>query len=208
MPFFVHESVITSTSSFFKTALVARSGQTGKNRITHLTHCDPEAFKLYLQWFYSKMIPINGSKGKNSIRSSATKCEALLLGKAYILGDRLVDATFKNLIADAFSGQSGESILCTKGCRSCLDTISYVYDDTLEPSPIRHLLVHMYSQYAKHMEDLHSGWLFSSMAEGLPKEFLLAVMRKMADPIPQSMEVHWSSDSSHNLQRMSIEAKI
>lgn len=196
MTFFVHESVVTPTSSFFKTILFAPSQETSKNRIVRLDRCDPDAFRLYLQWLYTGKNPVNG------LQSSVTKCETLLLGKAYFLGDRLVDATFKDVIANSFSGKStGQSILCAEGCRSCLNMISYVYDKTLESSPIRHLLVCIYSQYAKAVRNTDfCPWLFSNMAEGLPREFLLAVMRRMLDPTPQAMGSHGSSHSDHGSQ--------
>lgn len=163
--FFVHKSVISPTCELFELILDECTDDS-----IHLDECEPAIFKVYLQWLYTSTIPMCTVSSK-----SPDTCKITVLGKAYLLGEYLMDGTFKDAIADAILMQATESHCLLPTCSDCFNMVLHMYKNTLDSDLIRTLLV---DAYAWRAQELRPNWVFSSMAKELPKEFLLGVLRK------------------------------
>ena len=134
---------------------------------TNLTPGHPLASSQSSQSTVSASQPINGTAPIPSIS------QTLPLAHAYILGDRLLDTPFKNLIASTY-------VLFARGTppgkRSypSNEEIRILFDGTREGAPIRQLLVDIWCTRGK------ADWMKESDDEGegcLPREFLWEVTK-------------------------------
>lgn len=89
--FFVHKSVISPTCELFELSL----DECTDGRI-HLGDCEPAIFKVYLQWLYTSTILICTVFSKFPGYLQMT-----VLGRGRLLGQHLMDGTFKDVIANA-----------------------------------------------------------------------------------------------------------
>jgi hypothetical protein len=101
--------------------------------------------------------------------SQAVEKENAMLGKLYVLCEKIQDRSAKQALLAAFV----ESILQERGngsrCFPTDDMIHEIYDGTLESDPLREFLVDCYVYKG------HSGWM-SSKYDALPHEFLHDVL--------------------------------
>lgn len=162
--FFIHESVIPPTSELVKSALGGAS-----NGTIHLDGCEPAIFQVHLQWLYTSTILICISPS-----NSPDTCKMTVLGNAYLLGEYLMDGTFKDVVADAILMQATESHCLLPTCSGCFNMILHTYENRLDSDLIRTLLIDVYAWRA---QKLRPNWAFSGMAKELPKEFSLGVLR-------------------------------
>ncbi|KAF2869199.1 hypothetical protein BDV95DRAFT_578587 [Massariosphaeria phaeospora] len=98
------------------------------------------------------------------------------LAYAYVLGERLLDTSFQNAIADAYvlyarGAGSGDAATLKRYYPSNED-IRIIYEGTSEGNPMRQLLVDIWSCRGK------AEWLSEGEAE-LPRDFLLMVTRAL-----------------------------
>ena len=136
-------------------------------RIIDLPDDDAAAFGLYMQWLYSRKLPIL----PDSPESSGTSAEGYhTLAWAYVLGERLMDNEFKNAISDAY-------VLYARGSTPakchypCNEEIRIIYEGTSEKAPIRKLLVDIWCCRGKYE------WIEND--SDLPKDFLVGVMKAL-----------------------------
>lgn len=54
--FLIHESVIRSESPFFE-AVLSRDWKEAKEKLVSLPQAAPDAFRIYVDWMYSRRIP-------------------------------------------------------------------------------------------------------------------------------------------------------
>lgn len=141
--FYVHQTVLCSRSPFFKSALASNSDW--KERQEHrilLPDDDPTAFHLYIHWLYFHTLPIiHGSADEDN------EPEYLDLAKAYILGDKLLDYSFTDIIIDTTLEKSRFEIHDGNYWFPGDRVVEYVYRHTVEGSPIRRLLVDFYAYH-------------------------------------------------------------
>jgi hypothetical protein len=83
--FFIHSAVLEKSSEFFGAAL--KSGWIeGHEHQVKLPEDDPRVFKTYANWLYT---------------GTLQSLEYLELAKLYLLGEKLIDSTFQDIIINA-----------------------------------------------------------------------------------------------------------
>tara|TARA_R110002003_G_scaffold1679_3_gene23428 strand:- start:18259 stop:18936 length:678 start_codon:yes stop_codon:yes gene_type:complete len=81
--FHVHQNVLVSSSKFFQNAMKP-VWRTEPLKPVDLSDVDPETFKVYSQWLYTKQM--------------TGKLSHLSLAKSYVLGERIMDETFQRTV--------------------------------------------------------------------------------------------------------------
>lgn len=148
-----------------------------RERSVALKDDDPDTFEVYLHWLYFGTVPTRDDESSDT--------EYLQLAKAYVLGDKLGDGNFKDVITDAMIHKSrfltvsaGKSV----GTRFFPGgiVIRHIYDNTPKSSEARHLLVYLYA------ENGNGQWLNDPAL--FPKEFLMdlavALFGRQGKPTP------------------------
>lgn len=169
-PFHVHESVLFTSSQFFKAA-ISGSWKESQEHTIELPEDDPKAFAIYSHWLYFAEIPglLQAAKKGESAKQSAQEYYDLV--SAYVLGDKLLDAEFQNAVIDAIldtcstaDSQDGKVYFPDA------DAVNHAYNNTTKSSKIRKMLVALYRHSAGYQ------WL----SEEHPKEFLFSVAKGFA----------------------------
>lgn len=165
--FYVHEFAICDRSEFFRNAMKPEWASARSDpRVIDLPDDDPAAFALYMSWMYTRHLPVLAPESEPG---STEGCHTLAY--AYVLGERLLDISFKNAIADAY-------VLYARGSAPAKryypgnEEIRIIYEGTRESSPIRKLLVDIWCCRGKHE------WIEQD-ADLLPKDFLVEVTKAL-----------------------------
>lgn len=168
--FSVHENLIRTSSPFFDKALTG-AWRESSQRTIQLPEDEPKIFAIYVHWLYNCTLPVFCNEP-----DLAGNSEYVEIVKAYVLGDKLLDAAFQNTAIDAIIEKS-----VTRASDGCLwhpvaEAIEYAFNESSESAPIRDLLVDMY---------LYKGggkWLYDwGKPENLPQPFLLKLAAKLLD---------------------------
>ncbi|MCJ1348330.1 hypothetical protein MMC31_006561 [Peltigera leucophlebia] len=157
----VHENVICASSDFFKAAMRSEWKES-KERSIEFKDDDPETFEIYLHWLYCGTVPTRDDE-----EEPTSDVEYLQLGKAYVLGDKLQDGTFKDVIIDVMMNKRGSRASDGGQYFPGEQVVRYIYDNTPKSSKARDLLVDFYVSYGNEL------WLKGSESEELPKDFLM-----------------------------------
>ncbi|KAF2175249.1 hypothetical protein K469DRAFT_611324, partial [Zopfia rhizophila CBS 207.26] len=168
----VHEKLICSSSDFFKNAM-NRDWKESKQRLVHLEDDDPDMFQLYLHWLYRGTLPVRidepGPVGNS---------EYLQLAKAYILGDKLQDGDFKDVVIHAIIDKCKSKASDGRHWFPVGVILRCVYDNTPESSRARRLLVDIYVHHGSG-NWLSDWWQSGKVAysrfyqpDDIPKDFL------------------------------------
>ncbi|KAJ5512379.1 hypothetical protein N7463_001931 [Penicillium fimorum] len=170
-PFHVHESIICTSSLFFKMAMSGPWKESEEHTI-ELPEDDPITFAVYSHWLYYAKIPVIVEDAANEKPSQVSAQEYNDLAKAYVLGDKLLDVKFQNYAIDAIierrftpDAKTGKCYLPNR------QSINYTYDNTTESATIRKLFVDMY------VGNMTPGWL----SRELPKDFLFLLLRAVIE---------------------------
>lgn len=141
--FSVHEQLICEALKYFTAALKKEWWRPNKSHLVELRDEHLRTFNTYLNWLYTKKIATGYNAGENAKAHS----KWFLLVDAYILGDKLRDADFKDALTDAMvvtdlsnSPYEGFRWGATQMDRARL------YENTVENAPARKLLAHLYAQ--------------------------------------------------------------
>ncbi|KAF1349741.1 hypothetical protein BDV97DRAFT_389858 [Delphinella strobiligena] len=149
--FSIHQDILIRNSEFFKAAVKEEwlSEKAGEHfRVIEMPDDDPNIFSIYADWLYSGLIC---SATEHSGKGNDTEFEDLTL--AYILGEKLLDKSFKNAVIDAFI----EKLISERVLD--LELPKLIYDNTRPTSPFRRLLVDIYAHHAD------SSWMMRSSAK-------------------------------------------
>jgi hypothetical protein len=117
--FYVHRNLLISNSRYFQHAL-DHTWRTDATKPILLLDTRPVHFGMYAQWLYSKQLP--------------TFCDAEaynLLAGLYILGERIIDKAFQEVVLSA----------TTRAAQPCLATARIIYNNTIETSPARSVVL-------------------------------------------------------------------
>jgi len=149
--FYISRFLICQHSEFFKAASSDR-WESGRTDTVILERDDAKTFGFFLTWLVSGDVasaadfrPIHARQGNLSPEArgaaqASTEAQGDDLIQCYILGDMLQAPSFCNHIIDVM----------LLGCKvnyqafTCLESIGYAFSNTLEGSPLRHLLVDNY----------------------------------------------------------------
>ncbi|TIA58119.1 hypothetical protein D6C77_05730 [Aureobasidium pullulans] len=159
--FGIHRNIIEHCSPFFK-LLLNGGTPTGIRPETEIypvseIHLEGDAatFALYTEWVYS------GRLWKKTLRDDMGDTKFLALGQAYVLGEKLLDQTFKNMVLDTILSEF------ISGAKIDLTLVAFVYGRTNRTAPLRQLLVDIYTWYG------HKDWLEIETTKGhIPPKFL------------------------------------
>lgn len=95
----VHENLICGSTDFFKIAM-SSVWRESRGRSIELKDDKPHTFEIYQNWLYCGTVPTKDDSRK------AVETEYLQLAEAYVLGDKLRDGNFKDVIIDAMLHKS------------------------------------------------------------------------------------------------------
>ncbi|TIA17739.1 hypothetical protein D6C80_03823 [Aureobasidium pullulans] len=159
--FGIHQNILEHCSPFFQ-ALLNEDIPTGiktEMEIRPVSEIrfekDIEAFEVYTEWVYS------GHVFKKKLRDDEGGAKFLSYGQAYILGDKLLDHDFKNVVLDTLLTE------ILSGAKIDLILATLVYEGTTKTSPLRRLLVDIYTWYG------HKDWLkYGNNKSHAPLSFL------------------------------------
>jgi hypothetical protein len=162
--FHVHQDALCDRSPFFLNTMKPEwASHRADPRTITLSDDDPAAFSLYVTWLYSGKLPILPEPEEHELPK-----EYSTLAYAYVLGERLMDNGFKNVIADAY-------VLYARGAPPAKrayprnEEIRIIYEGTAEDAPIRKLLVDIWCRRGKYE------WI--AQDPDLPPDFLREVVK-------------------------------
>ena len=181
----VHQGIICDRSEFFKKALTGAWIESQEKKV-ELPEDDPAIFTLYLERLYTGYIPIAKERRSDDQVLMETSFDAeeeyLTLGKLYVLAEKLVDATTKDNILDAFLARSQEPADDGSLHFPDPDCVAIVYAGTLENDPARALLVKFYT------DEGNKKWL-KNQKDLLSKDFLYDLCVSMLEKRPYPYDV-------------------
>jgi hypothetical protein len=163
-PFSVHEKLICASSDFFRNAM-ARDWKESKQRSIHLKDDDADTFELYLHWLYRGTLPVRINEP-----GLVGNSEYLQMAKAYVLGDKLQDGDFKDVIIDAIIDKCKSIASDGHKWSPVGPVLRCIYDNTPTSSKARRLLVDIYVHNGS--GDWLSDWV---KQDDIPKDFLLDI---------------------------------
>ncbi|KAF2234753.1 hypothetical protein EV356DRAFT_514890 [Viridothelium virens] len=137
--FVIHENALRSKSRFFEAALSKPWAEARERRVT-LPDDDPEVFKLYVQWLYTDRIHCSTPLSSN--RNGWDFIDEMdLIIKAYCLGEKLQDVSFKDSLVDSFIAlRSLEKDMWLPH----LPITKFLWENTPKGSSMRRLVVDYY----------------------------------------------------------------
>ncbi|KAF2737958.1 hypothetical protein EJ04DRAFT_79841 [Polyplosphaeria fusca] len=138
--FHIHEFAICDRSPFFMNAMKPDWAENRPDpRVIELPEDDPAAFALYMQWIYTRKLPVL-PEDENSSSSASPSDGFPTLAYAAVLAERLLDNEFKKAITDAYVLFARGPTLMTRRYPSNED-IRIIYEGTNENASIRKLLL-------------------------------------------------------------------
>ncbi|KAK5120435.1 hypothetical protein LTR85_006374 [Meristemomyces frigidus] len=162
--YFVNEHLICNASMYFATAM-KQEWREGRRRVLDLCDENPKTFNIYLNWLYRKKLVIGYTEDQNAVEHSKWSC----LVNAYILGDKLIDPDFKDVVTDAmvllYLTKRHAGVRVYPGCSHRVK----LYENTTEGSKARKLFVHLFAAYKTPHAEI----------ERDPKEFLVDLTRSL-----------------------------
>ena len=151
---FVHLQILRSSSKFFQSATKPEWNELRDKPNTINIRVDPQVFKAYVHWLYTGNMPRLFDDPDD---------EFAFLAKLYVLGEELMDVTFKNIIIDIFVVVTVED-----RCYPIGEPVAIIYAGTPASSPARRLMVDFCAHVANVKDD---SWLIEFPE--CPKEFLV-----------------------------------
>lgn len=128
----IHQNLVAEASEFVSLEMENEWVQGVSVTIT-LPEDEPETFAVYQTWLYEGCIQAVGVADADRADD-----EYQLLVKAYMLGDKMMDTTFKDALVDSIIDK-----LIVSG-RFDLNLIDLIYGNTPATSPLRRLLRDIY----------------------------------------------------------------
>lgn len=147
--FHVHESIICGSSEYFKRALNGPWRESKERRVV-FEDVESDTFNTYVNFLYRDKIPVRSNL------KDETDETFLLLAKAYVLGDMLQDGRFKDASLDAIahtvnsrhSVETPSPLSLIYALHSTGPVVKLIYENTLDSSPARRLLLDIYQYRA------------------------------------------------------------
>ncbi|THZ57372.1 hypothetical protein D6C86_07158 [Aureobasidium pullulans] len=145
--FGIHQNILEHCSPFFQALLnedipIGIKTEMETRPVSEIRfEGDIEAFEVYTEWVYS------GRVFKKKLRDDEGSAKFLSYGQAYILGEKLLNHDFKNEVLDTLLTE------ILSGGKIDLTLATLVYEGTAKTSPLRRLLVDIYTWYG------HKDWL-------------------------------------------------
>ncbi|EMD61121.1 hypothetical protein GGP41_010024 [Bipolaris sorokiniana] len=121
--FHVHQGVLCKSSKFFQNAMKQEwTRLKDKPSVIDLPDECTETVKIYIEWLYLDKNPIKRHKKGKEMQAGDSEKIYVLLAKAYVFGEKIIDPKYKN-----------EMLIN-------IESISIIYKGTPSNSPLRRLL--------------------------------------------------------------------
>ena len=126
--FNIHKGLLCRNSSYFRSALEGEFKESSEGKV-HLPEDDPEVFQRFQLWLYTGSVIESSGEGTKAI-------DWMVFFRLYVFGDARGVAGLQNATIDALIDKSHKEIALP----SILGP-NYIYDNTVEKSPLRRLMV-------------------------------------------------------------------
>lgn len=135
-------SLITTRSKFFQKALSAELKE-AQESVVKLPEEDPLTFELYLHYMYHGDFPVA------TVGADEYGCaETLQLARLYVFAEQLQDTKTKNATLKAFVAATFKRRVNNRWYSPFAASVRTVYERTPPNSPMRRMLVDLYTAYA------------------------------------------------------------
>jgi hypothetical protein len=168
--FKINKSMLSESSEFFKSAL-APEWLEGKSRIVRLPDDDPESFKAYVAWLYTRRVYLGTVEEE--------KVSYTYAFKVYVLGDKLLDTSFKDAVADAVVTMFTTVRKDGHVRPPFAVEVCYLYENTVVGSPLRRAVVHRWARISNWKE---------VVTDEFPSPFLLDLCKEIAAKVTEKPE--------------------
>ncbi|KAF2661595.1 hypothetical protein K491DRAFT_710810 [Lophiostoma macrostomum CBS 122681] len=157
----IHKDVLCKSSHYFRNATKPEWSELRNEPYTiRLPVEQPEAFRLYAHWLYSKTLPLPEFKKETSVGYFEK------FARAYVLGEALLDKLFKNEVINAILATNKKEAHSPIG-----RPVAIIYDGG---SPARRLMADM---CAVNFNEKDASW--TNEFDDCPKEFFQDVVKIM-----------------------------
>ena len=134
----MHSKLLSTTSEFFKAKI--KPEWLLENESIKLPHHEYNVFDIYVVWLYNGGDPTMPDMNREGGEKRSQISTFQVLAEAYVLGEILIDYTFKNAIMDTWlkmlKGTQGDTFY-----EACPEMARVIYDGTLDGSPARKFIV-------------------------------------------------------------------
>lgn len=141
--FYIHASVLESSSEFFKSALKREWAKEDDDSID-LRDQDLEIFKIYVNWLYTGQISVESDPAE-TVKPTASKYTQL--AHSYALGEHLCDPEFQYSVIHSIIGYSRIKNTHNNSSFPGPIAINVIYNNTSSNSPARRLVVDFYVRF-------------------------------------------------------------
>jgi hypothetical protein len=170
----VHRGILCKSSAFFQNA-IKPEWTIQKEKIINLPEDPVNTVVNYVKWLYYDNVTVKPYEaGTDTIKKRAEEAEKvfLLLAKAYVFGEKIMDTEYKNAVVKAMSD-----------CQSRLnwsmgpESVSIVYNHTPSGSPLRRWITDRVAYVAHDDSKDEFGWM--QLIDGYPQEALADAMKTL-----------------------------
>ena len=175
--FIVHERLICETSEFVKRAM-GGEWKESRQRLIRLPDQSPRVFHIYVQWLYLHVLPTRDD-------SEHSYGEYDQLARAYILGDILLDTSFRDAVIDAMLDKA---LTLNPG----QSTIELIYENTVASCAARRLLVDLYTERARGI------WLKTWAPDSPARDFFYDLAVALLDKRQKTERKEWNPCDYHD----------
>ncbi|KAH6870637.1 hypothetical protein BKA58DRAFT_440178 [Alternaria rosae] len=176
----VHRGVLCKSSEFFQNA-VKPEWTTEGERVVNLPEDSAPLVTGYVKWLYHDKITIKLYEArKHTTEERADEAEKvfILLAEAYVFGEKIIDAKYKNAVIETIIAAC-EASSWNMGPES----VSIAYEGTPPGSPLRRMIAESiaYKAFVDSKEGV--GWLH--FIEGYPRDVLVDALKAMVRVRPK-----------------------
>lgn len=178
---FVHRSILTSSSEFFRNATKPEwQDLRAEPNTLNLADTDVEELSAYVHWLYFGTLPAEKSPKRGEVLDNI---DFPCLARAYVLGEELMDIKFKNSVLDSIMAVSEEFGWSPTG-----ETANIIFRGTPANSPARKLVVDVVAHRAFDSDN------WNEELQLCDREFLLEALREMSAVRPHLTRKLWSEN--------------
>jgi hypothetical protein len=170
----VHGDCLSRDSEFFRTAL---KKEWGEGRAIKLPEETPLLMGYYIEHLYGVKLPTHKLTSGPSINDSAQPVYELL-ASLYVLGERMMDSEYRNMILQEFLRLLDFSLVTpNEGCWPGTRAVSIIYQGTTAESPARRMMVDFAVKYGTP----HTLEHFASVDSRYPLSVGRSLLQKLQD---------------------------
>ncbi|KAF1970423.1 hypothetical protein BU23DRAFT_650031 [Bimuria novae-zelandiae CBS 107.79] len=176
--YWIQRDLLRSSSSFFKAATKDKWDALRDSKHTVTITFDPVLSEAYIHWLHHCTICWLWDDD-----TVPDKDDYPYLAKLYVMGEDLMDTTFKNALLDTFSAVATSGYYYPTG-----EAVATIYSGTPANSAARRLLVDMCASRARD----HPSWQDSF--DNFPREALLDMLKETTQLREPSDDIPWQTE--------------